>query len=1294
MDRVGPSGHDRQKAVSWARTSGIFGRYLPTSAWLRFSCAMAFATVIVGLFGAPKTGAASEKSASARTPVLRAAMKVQAPTAYSAFEDVSRAVGGPFVVVREPFLREASADHRKTVFHGFPLGDGRSISLEVEPMRVVGPRTRVVVGGPNGVDLPLPYDTSQVHLFRGTVQGRADSSVVLMSSPRGIRGHIDLGAKSERFVLSTVEASAAEAGMRLAVVHPAMRGSQALPDVDLCGTPAPTVAGCCSEPAVNVVFNKRLKAVELAIETDFELYNVFQDAAVVTDYLIELVARTNAIFMLEMDTRFEVVFIRLFDNPANEPSFMSNADPLNGYVNFWNSNMGAVARDTGIFLSGRRDLPYGGIAYIGAVCSANAYGVCGYMKGFPDPNLPATGDYDLGVLVHELGHNFGACHTPDYCPFIDRCYPPPVFPQRGSLMSYCSQTVSGGDLVTDLWYHTRLRRVMRNFVENSAFCLSNDCNQNGLDDAGDISGGFSVDTNGNGVPDECEDCNQNGVLDPADISMGTSTDLNGNGVPDDCEPDCNNNSVPDDRDILLGTSVDLWGNGIPDECDPDCDANGTPDYDQIQAVLALDIDRDAVLDSCQDCDGNGISDLTELMGSRNAWVASDVLDYIGQYHAISGVLAKTSTTGQIASAQDLIVAPGDRVLVTSAPGNKVVVYNALTGAHLGDFVTAGSGGLTYPTGLIMAPDGHLLVSSRNSNSVLRYDGTTGAFVNAFVPTGSGGLLTPFGLTFGPNGNLFVTSGGNQVLEYNGTTGAFVRVFVSTGNNGGLGGARGLVFLPDGHLLVASYNTDALLRYDGATGAFLGKWNFGGTASALYLDGPWGVRVAPNGNVFVTRDLPANHDHDEGPIEGPEETAPLHVTAARIMEFDVQTGLYVRSFIVGDDTGLRSTTGFDFMPGTMDCDFNMRPDNCDISLCSGDPACGDCNANQRPDSCDIASCAGDPACGDCNANGVPDGCDLFNCSGSAACLDCNANAIPDACDVSACSGDPACMDCNLNEAPDSCDIAGGFSTDDNANGVPDECETVFDPPTPVADPSGINKTRFISFNIPQTTSAGGAETALRVTLVSLHHVLPPYSGEPSVPFTQFEGQSQYVGPPLPYVESTASAIPFFASTLQCTPHYQDWTTVGLLHVTGNALVPSSTYEVANLAASCMGNEGSCTSVSAPLTIGTTRWGDVSTPFNPPPGSTQPDFGDISSLVDKFKGVTGAPIKARALLVGINLRGDVDIAPDLNFTHIAAGVDAFKGLPYPHKPGKCAGNPSMACSADGDCPVQNQPCVLCP
>ena len=115
----------------------------------------------------------------------------------------------------------------------------------------------------------------------------------------------------------------------------------------------------------------------------------------------------------------------------------------------------------------------------------------------------------------------------------------------------------------------------------------------------------------------------------------------------------------------------------------------------------------------------------------------------------------------------------------------------------------------------------------------------------------------------------------------------------------------------------------------------------------------------------------------------------------------------------------------------------------------------------------------------------------------------------------------------------------------------------------------------------------------------------------------------------------------------------------LHVTGQAVVPSSTYEVRQLAISCQGNEPTCTAVSAPLTIHTQRWGDVASAFQTPSPNplTQPNITDVSACVDKFKAVPTAIIVARADVNPAVPNGRVDIADVANI------VDAFKNLAYP-------------------------------
>ena len=63
---------------------------------------------------------------------------------------------------------------------------------------------------------------------------------------------------------------------------------------------------------------------------------------------------------------------------------------------------------------------------------------------------------------------------------------------------------------------------------------------------------------------------------------------------------------------------------------------------------------------------------------------------------------------------------------------------------------------------------------------------------------------------------------------------------------------------------------------------------------------------------------------------------------------------------------------------------------------------------------------------------------------------------------------------------------------------------------------------------------------------------------------------------------------------------------------------------------------------------------------------PDFVDISSLVSKFQGEAGAPIKARAQLQP-NL---VNPANSVSFADIGHAVSSFQGVPYPFAgPSEC-------------------------
>ena len=93
------------------------------------------------------------------------------------------------------------------------------------------------------------------------------------------------------------------------------------------------------------------------------------------------------------------------------------------------------------------------------------------------------------------------------------------------------------------------------------------------------------------------------------------------------------------------------------------------------------------------------------------------------------------------------------LLVSANTYGSILRYDERTGAYLGTFVTAYSGGLQTPTGIVCGPDGNLYVADLNAG-VLRFNGQTGDFIDVFVPHNLA-WYDQF-LIFGPDGNLYVT----------------------------------------------------------------------------------------------------------------------------------------------------------------------------------------------------------------------------------------------------------------------------------------------------------------------------------------------------------------------------------------------------------------------------------------------------------------------------------------------------------------------------------------------------------
>ena len=209
-----------------------------------------------------------------------------------------------------------------------------------------------------------------------------------------------------------------------------------------------------------------------------------------------------------------------------------------------------------------------------------------------------------------------------------------------------------------------------------------------------------------------------------------------------------------------------------------------------------------------------------------------------------------------------------------------------------------------------------------------------------------------------------------------------------------------------------------------------------------------------------------------------------------------------------------------------------------------------------------------------------------------------------------------------------------------------------PPSNPPAPDVIQaKNRYLSFSGGEP----GGRQAVRVTFVDLpgaHSVL--------------NGSVMWVGSPSDVSElgglSDNTPPTFKAATLGCTPSFLDWNEVGTVHVSHAGIVPGGIYDIQLVEQSC--NVASEASFSMPLRLTQSKWADVGGPFSAgswtPPDTTVDVAFDIISILEGFRSLPGAPIKARV---------DLEPAtPDrvINILDVTRALDAFRGFGYPFSP----------------------------
>ena len=159
---------------------------------------------------------------------------------------------------------------------------------------------------------------------------------------------------------------------------------------------------------------------------------------------------------------------------------------------------------------------------------------------------------------------------------------------------------------------------------------------------------------------------------------------------------------------------------------------------------------------------------------------------------------------------------------------------------------------------------------------------------------------------------------------------------------------------------------------------------------------------------------------------------------------------------------------------------------------------------------------------------------------------------------------------------------------------------------------------------------------------------------------------WVGSPFVVGENSGSVEPapgddvIQVAPLTCDPFAAGWDALGTVHVFGETIIPGATYEIRFVDLRC--ELDAANSASAPLTLGTSLWGDVAGPFDSNAGIWTPSNGtiditvDIVALIAKFSNEPGAMSKIRADLRPVTPNFIID------FFDIIGSIDGFRGLPF--------------------------------
>ena len=158
-----------------------------------------------------------------------------------------------------------------------------------------------------------------------------------------------------------------------------------------------------------------LECVEIAIDIDKYTYDTFGDCDAAINWSLAILAGVDEIYRTSLNdlVTLQASYINIWLTTDPYAAYVENAGSmLDALRSTWQNDatLNASNHDLIHLMTKRGNTGTGGIAWLNGLC--NTYGVAfsAYMDNNTNFNIPSY-NWNLNVVGHEIGHNFGSEHT-------------------------------------------------------------------------------------------------------------------------------------------------------------------------------------------------------------------------------------------------------------------------------------------------------------------------------------------------------------------------------------------------------------------------------------------------------------------------------------------------------------------------------------------------------------------------------------------------------------------------------------------------------------------------------------------------------------------------------------------------------------------------------------------------------------------------------------------------------------------------------------------------------------------